>query len=343
MGNPRGHWRVVHETEAWLTVGLLSCDGGEGNESCHRLSNGGADSVSRWADGEVNLTEQSAPAATRAVLHLRSRPSGGSMPDEDRILDSMLRDDPGQVVIFGDFACPWRFLASQRAGVLEAAGVKVVWRAAEGCRNPWEVRASRQRLDQVREAIPEVQAALGPGEIFPASLARYTPFTAAAVSAFAEGSVAERSTVIRRLLFDAMWVHGVDLNNANALRRLTVQVLMDSASPSAVVREWGMVPDVTGGPVSTAAWRLRREWESTWQDMGSPCTPGLLKDGQSAFGPAAIARLGALVRLLPHRAEPARAAPTDRHTPELPSVSWISQNGGRWLRDAHRLTGRAGR
>jgi hypothetical protein len=24
-----GHWRVVHETEAWLTVGLLSCDGGE--------------------------------------------------------------------------------------------------------------------------------------------------------------------------------------------------------------------------------------------------------------------------------------------------------------------------
>ncbi len=81
------------------------------------------------------------------------------MPDEDRILDSMLRDDPGQVVIFGDFACPWSFLASQRAGVLEASGVKVVWRAVEGCRHPWEVRASRQRLDQVREAIPEVQAA----------------------------------------------------------------------------------------------------------------------------------------------------------------------------------------
>lgn len=24
-----GHWQVVSETDAWLTIGLMSCDGGE--------------------------------------------------------------------------------------------------------------------------------------------------------------------------------------------------------------------------------------------------------------------------------------------------------------------------
>jgi hypothetical protein len=247
------------------------------------------------------------------------------MFDRDRVLDHLSRNTPRQVVIYGDFACPWSYLASRRADALEAGDISVDWRAVEGCRHAWEA-----------------QAASGPGESFPASLGRYTPFTAAAVSAFAEGCVAERSTVMRRLLFNALWVHGVDLNNASALRRLTAPVLMDSASPSAVVREWGMVPDVTGGPVSTAAWSLRQEWASTWQNIDSPRTPWLLVDGRSTFGSAAVAWLGTLVRLLQDRTGLAAAAPTDRSIPELPPVSWISQNGGRWLRDAHKLTGRTG-
>ena len=279
-----------------------------------------------------------AARATPTALHSWSQPRGGPKSDAHRVLDSTSRDTPRHLVIYGDFACPWSYLASQRADALEAVGITVDWRAVEGCLHPWDTRATKQRLEQVRDAIPEVQAALGPAENFPASLGRYTPFTAAAVSAYAEGCAAERSTVIRRLLFNASWVHGVDLNNANALRRLTAPVLMDSASPSNVVREWGMVPDVTGGPVSTAAWRLRREWASTWQSIDSPHTPWLLVDGQPTFGSVAVAWLGALVRLLSDRTGPATAAPIDLLTPDLPQVSWISQNGGRWLRDAHKLT-----
>ncbi|HEY5786862.1 MAG TPA: DsbA family protein [Microlunatus sp.] len=262
------------------------------------------------------------------------------MSDEDRDLDSMTRNTPRQIVVYGDFACPWSYLASQRADRLEAHGTNVDWRAVESCLRAWDTRATKRRLEQVRDAIPEVRAALVPGESFPASLGRYGPLTAAAVSAYAEGCAAERSTVIRRLLFDALWVHGVDLNNANALRRLTAPMLMDSASPSAVVQEWGMVPDVTGGPVSTPAWSLRQEWASSWQYIQSHRTPWLLVDGQPTFGYAAVAWLGALVRHLPDRTGLTIAAPTDRRIAELPPVSWISQNGGRWLRDAHKLTGR---
>jgi hypothetical protein len=98
-----------------------------------------------------------------------------------------------------------------------------------------------------------------------------------------------------------------------------------------------MVPDITGGPVSTAAWRLRQERDSTWRDIESPCTPGLLIDGQPSFGSAAVVRLGALVRLLADNDCPWRLLGPigdNRRTPELPSLSWISQNGGRWLRKA---------
>jgi 2-hydroxychromene-2-carboxylate isomerase len=275
-------------------------------------------------------------------LPLRSEPRGGPKSESDRVVDSMPRNSPRQVVIYGDFACPWSYLASQRSDALEAAGVSVDWRAVEGCLHPWDTRASRQRLKQVRDAIPEVLAVLGPGESFPTSIARYTPCTAAAVSAFAEGCAAGRSTVIRGLLFDALWVHGADLNNANTLRRLTAPVLMDSASPSAVVREWGMVPDVTGAPVSTAAWSLRREWASAWQHIQSAGTPWLLVDGRPTFGSDAVAWLGNLVRLLPDRTALTTVVPTDRRIQELPPVSWISQDGGRWLRKAHKLTGRIG-
>jgi len=264
------------------------------------------------------------------------------LDDEDRFLDALSRSAANQVVIYGDFACPWSYLASQRAVALEAAGVRVDWRAVDGSPHPWETRATKQRLEQVRHALPEVQAALAPGERFPASPGRYAPFTAAAVSAFAEGCAAGRGTVIRTLLFDGLWMHGLDLNNANALRRLTAPVLMDSASPSAVVREWGMVPDVSGGPVSTAAWHLRQGWDSTWRRIESHSTPWLFMEGEATSGSAAVAALGALVRRLPDRVARPSGAPAARRSQEPPPASWISQNGGRWLRDAHKSTRRTG-
>jgi hypothetical protein len=41
------------------------------------------------------------------VLHVRSQPPRGPMFDGDRVLDSMSRKSPRQVVIYGDLACPW--------------------------------------------------------------------------------------------------------------------------------------------------------------------------------------------------------------------------------------------
>ena len=46
-----------------------------------------------------------------------------------------------RVVVYGDFNCPWSYLASRRAAVLAEDGVDVDWRAVE--HEPWRPRSRR--------------------------------------------------------------------------------------------------------------------------------------------------------------------------------------------------------
>lgn len=249
-----------------------------------------------------------------------------------------------RIILYGDFNCPWSYLASRRAAVLAAAGVAVDWRAVE--HEPWKPRRnsdSSDRFIRLVEEMDKVVAELLPGEALPYSLAGFLPHTEAALSGYAEAYAAGVATNVRHLLFEAFWMHAFDLGDPKVVRTLLVDAIRSGHSPSEPLREWGYAVDVTGGPVSTTAWRLVAAWSGQWRDTGKETVPVLLVDGTAPrFGVDAVQWLGAelLSRGLESRPVPCPADPIVRTGTDLASLSWVSQNGNRWMRDYQRAHGK---
>lgn len=248
-----------------------------------------------------------------------------------------------RIVLYGDFNCPWSYLASRRAAVLAADGVDVNWRAVE--HQPWRpsrLTDSPVRFGCLREEMDHVLAELLSGEQLPYSLAGFLPFTEAAVSGYAEAYAAGVATRVRTLLFEAFWMHAVDLGDAKVVRTLLVDAIRSGSSPSELLREWGYAVDVTGGPVTITAWRLVTAWAEEWRATGKETVPVLLvDDGAPLFGTDAVDWLGAELvgRGLESRLAPTPETPQVRSHRDLASLSWVSQHGNRWMRDyrqAHR-------
>lgn len=248
---------------------------------------------------------------------------------------------PDRIVVYGDFNCPWSYLASRRAEVLAAHGVEVDWRAVE--HDPWRPRRfsdSSVRFACAREEMDRVVARLLPDERLPYSLAGFLPYTQAAVSAYAEAYAAGVASRVRHLVFEAFWSHGLDLGDANVLRTLLVDAVRSGSSPSEMLHEWGYAVDVTGGPITTTAWRLVRAWSADWRDTGKEVVPVLLAgDADPLFGVDAVEWLGAelLARGLdpndvPPMSSPVGSAPRR----DRPSMTWVSEFGGSWVRDHQR-------
>ena len=248
-----------------------------------------------------------------------------------------------RIVVYGDFNCPWSYLASRRARVLAHDGVAVDWRAVEHAPGqPSRFTDRSVRSADLREEMDHVLALLLPGEELPYSLAGFVPPTRAAVSAYAEGYAAGVAGSVRDLLFEAFWVHGFDLGDAKVVRTLLVDAIRSGSSPSELLRDWGYAVDVTGGPITTTAWRLVSEWADQWNATGKETVPVVL-DGDATpwFGTDAVEWLGA--ELVARGLDPAPAPTPElargRSTGDTASHSWVSQHGNRWMRDyqqAHR-------
>ncbi len=245
------------------------------------------------------------------------------------------------LVLYGDFNCPWSYLASRRAALLEDAGATVDWRAVEHA--PWRPTAfadSSARFRAMREELPEVEAHLLPGELLPHALSGFLPHTKAAVSGYAEAYAAAVPARVRPLLFEAFWLHGLDLGDARVVRTLLIDAVRAGSSPSDPLRRWGYAVDVTGGPVTTTAWRLIGQWRREWRTEADGTVPLLYVDGADPVrGVAAVDRLGEELR---HRGVDVGRLPAPRRAPaghrDQAPLSWVSQHGGRWLRryqDAH--------
>ena len=249
------------------------------------------------------------------------------------------------VVMYGDFNCPWSYLASRRAGLLAASGVlRMDWRAVEHDPAPLgRHRISSGRFDALRAEMDRVSRTLLPGEAFPYSLAGFVPHTRAAISGYAEAYGAGVSSSARRLLFDAFWMGALDLNDAKVVRTLLVDAIRAGHSTSEPLREWGYSVDVTGGPITSTAWRLLGSWTNGWLGTGKEIVPVLLVDGgEPIFGEAAVDWLGEeLVRWeVDVDTGSERMVPGPWVGVDVPDLSWVSQHGGRWLRtyqDAHRV------
>lgn len=245
------------------------------------------------------------------------------------------------LLLYGDFNCPWSYLAERRARLLGDHGVAVDWRAVEH-----EPRRPRRhgdtRFECLRSEMGLVERWLLPGEGYPYSLTGFVPYTAAALSGYAEAYGAGVADLVHPLLFEAFWVHGLDIGDPRLVRTLLVDAIRSGRSDSELLRTWGYAVDVTGGPVTTGAWRLARAWRREWRGTGKEVVPVLYVDGgEPCFGEDAVARLGdeLLARGIDPAVEPSRRTPTRRRS-DPPDHSWVSQYGYRQLREFQALHAR---
>jgi hypothetical protein len=249
----------------------------------------------------------------------------------------MTQPTADRIVLYGDFNCPWSYLAARRAAVLATGGMQVDFRAVE--HEPWRPRRftdSSVRFECLHEEMDLVLGQLLPGEALPYALAGFVPYTRVAVAAYAEAYAAGVADQVRQLLFDAFWMHGVDLGDTEVVRILLADALRSGSSRSEPVREWGYAVDLAGSPVTLTAFRLRAAWADQWRDTGKETVPVLVTgDGRTRFGVDAVEWLGVelLSRGLESRPVPRPAAVRRDPSREIASHSWVSQHGNRWMRD----------
>jgi hypothetical protein len=250
-----------------------------------------------------------------------------------------------RIALYGDLTCPWSYLASRRAALLEADGVAVDWWMVEHDRPaPGRRGDPAARLEATRRDLDRVSHRLLPGEHLPHALAGFVPYTKPAVSGYAEAFLAGVGPTVRRLLFDAFWMHAVDLGDARIVRTLLVDAVRSGRPTSELLREWGYAVDVTGAPVTADAWRLVRRWREGWSRGGEIVPVLVLDGGRRLDGAAAVEWLGAeLVRrdVDLDQPLPAYAAGPDSDCggpQDLVDLSWATQHGNRWMqarREAH--------
>jgi 2-hydroxychromene-2-carboxylate isomerase len=199
------------------------------------------------------------------------------------------------VIIYGDFNCPYSYLASQRADLLNKAGIAVDWRAVEHDRR-LPVTGSRTDTDRAgwERELAEVALLALAGEQVPV-LPMMISNTEAAVAAYAEAVSDGINGGLRRSLFRAIWVRGLHLSSPYEVRRLVTdltwphedvaQRLASSDFPGLLLRD----PDVTrvvhrsGGTIALngvaltmTGWRRVRQWRQEWLALPSQVIPAVI-------------------------------------------------------------------
>ena len=189
-------------------------------------------------------------------------------PDDDR--------PTGGGVLYGSFACPWSYLASQRTDRILAPALRPVWRmidadAAPGTRlaSPGR-RLDLQGAEEAAADLAAVRALLLAGEHLPDRPPAFVPHTGPAVVGYAEGVGAGVGDQVRRILFDAYWRQGLDIGMPEVLRRLLHSPLRSGTSTVRPISQHGYAVTLTGGPLTTAAHRRLRHWHE-----GQPSSGGV--------------------------------------------------------------------
>jgi 2-hydroxychromene-2-carboxylate isomerase len=205
------------------------------------------------------------------------------------------------VLIYGDFNCPYSYLASQRADLLSRTrAVAVDWRAVEHDRS-LPLTGSRSDSDHAAwdRELAEVACLALPGEHVPAGPPALISNTQAAVAAYAEAVSDGVAGELRRRLFTAIWAHGQHLSNAYEVRRLITAVMWPQeditdrlASPdipslllhdtdlARIVRRSGGTIAPDGQPLTTTGWRRIRQWRQEWLALPGQVIPAVIGPDQ---------------------------------------------------------------
>lgn len=252
------------------------------------------------------------------------------------------------VIAYGDFNCPYSYLASQRVDRLTRLGIaEVDWRAVEhdrglphtgspagAARESWDAELA----DVARLALPGESAPIAP----PALISN----TEAAVAAYAEGVSDGVADTLRHSLFRAIWTEGRHISSAPEVKRLISEVMapwvpilprsgspdlprptLSDPDPAWLVRLSGATIAPDGGPLTTAGYRLIQQWRQEWGSLPQRVVPAVIgSDGAVHLGIRALTYLAGL--LLPVLADapamrwPAGTpVPGDTRGPQLAGVS----------------------
>ncbi len=226
------------------------------------------------------------------------------------------------VIIYGDFNCPYSYLASQRADRLVQAGIATVqWRAVEHDRT---LPLTGTRCDADREAwdqeLAEVSALGLPGERPAAQPPPVLSNTRAAVAAYAEAVTHGMQDVLRRRLFRAIWVEGRHLSSAYDVRRIVTDLIWlpplpapaspDLAGPllhdpdlAQSVRRAGGTIASDGAPLMSVAYLRIGQWRQEWLALPQQVVPVVIgPDGALHLGTDGLRWLADLAAAGPVRA-----------------------------------------
>jgi predicted DsbA family dithiol-disulfide isomerase len=145
-----------------------------------------------------------------------------------------------ELVVYGDFNCPYSCLASARADILVERGIAAVeWRAVEHDPSiplPSEPVDGDLAVALDRE-VSEVSGLLRADETFPIRRPPVHPNSAAAVAVFA-ASPPDGSSQLRRSLFGALWFEGRDIGDRTVLAALGAEEGDDTQRAAAWRAEW---------------------------------------------------------------------------------------------------------
>jgi 2-hydroxychromene-2-carboxylate isomerase len=235
------------------------------------------------------------------------------------------------LIVYGDFNCPYSYLASQRVDAVVRAGrAEVEWRAVEHDRR-LALTGTRSGSDpeRWRRELAEAAALAGPDEQAPGTVPALISNTGAAVAACAEAVTDGVQDELRRSLFTEIWVRRRHLSAASEVRQLVSALMYPAgprgellaapdlparihhhAGPGALPRLSGCTISPSGGPLTAAGHRRIGQWRREWLAGSGGVVPALsLPDGMLT-GPAALARLADLAVAGPAGAAvPAAAAP----------------------------------
>lgn len=247
------------------------------------------------------------------------------------------------LVLYGDFSNVLCYLASQRMDLLARTGVGISWRAIEGER---DLSVMGRRHDEessaaALRAIVDARAHLRLGEEVPNEVPSLLPKTEAAISAFAEADAAGVSDEVRRRLFTAYWVDGINIGDPERLRNLLATSFMLGHATCDAIREFGYAVAMTRSPLTGAAWRLIRDWRRQWLELSPEQLPlPVLRSGsRTESGAAALQWLGDLLdeRQISRSALVTRelgpgSSSADLSVTVAPPPTWTSQVGDPWCR-----------
>jgi hypothetical protein len=162
--------------------------------------------------------------------------------------------------------------------------------------------------------MQRVQALLHPGEELPYALAGFASHTTAAVAAYADAYRAGAAGLARQVLFEALWLHGFDLDDPCVVHALIVDAVRTGAKGTDPVAAWEYGTGLTHESDTTTQ-NLIATWAKEWGRDGNQTVPTLCVGDQLLHGVDAVKWLGAE---LGRRGLPSRAAPQPTRTCSTP-------------------------